>query len=152
MKGKYLRRIGGLILATLMFAGIAFISPGPVQAQRRGRIIIVRPYPYRFYRPFGPWGYRGWGYDPWSPYGNMYRQYVFDNGDEARIRVTRMVSKLVRTTVKRVRASIQSALTTTMTLALVISLRFTDQVFREVIRKDTGPETSGRISTCCSTD
>ncbi|HSB28767.1 MAG TPA: hypothetical protein VLE19_12960 [Pyrinomonadaceae bacterium] len=83
MKGKYLRRIGGLILATLMFAGIAFISPSPVQAQRR-RIVIVRPYPYRFYRPFSPWwGYRGWGYDPWSPYGSMYRQYVFDNGEEA---------------------------------------------------------------------
>jgi hypothetical protein len=78
MKGKYLRRIGGLILATLMFAGIAFISPGSVQAQGRRRIVIVRPYPYRFYRPFGRWGY-----DPWSPYGNMYRQYVFDNGDEA---------------------------------------------------------------------
>ena len=78
MKGKYLRRIGGLILATLMLAGIAFISPTDVQAQRRRRIVIVRPYPYRFYRPFGPWGY-----DPWSPYGNMYRQYVFNNGDDA---------------------------------------------------------------------
>lgn len=84
MKGKCLRRIGGLILATLMLAGIAFISPDSVQAQTRRRIVIVRPYPYRFYRPFGPWGYGyGWGYDPWSPYGSMYRQYVFDNGDEA---------------------------------------------------------------------
>ena len=83
MKGKYLRRLGGLILATLMLAGIAFISPGSVQAQRRQRIVIVRPYPYRIYRPFGPWGYRGWGYDPWSPYGSIYRQYVFDNGEEA---------------------------------------------------------------------
>jgi hypothetical protein len=75
MKGKYLRRLGGLILATLMLAGIAFISPSSVQAQRRRRIVVVRP----IYRPFGTWGYgyRWWGYDPWSPYGGMYRQYVF---------------------------------------------------------------------------
>jgi hypothetical protein len=83
MKGKYLRRLGGLILATLMLAGIAFISPSSVQAQRRRRIVVVRP----IYRPFGPWGYgygyRRWGYDPWSPYGGMYRQYVFSNGDDA---------------------------------------------------------------------
>ena len=90
MKGKYLRRIGGLILATLMLTGIAFISPSSVQAQSRRRIVIVRP--YRIYRPFG-WGYRPfgwgyrygypWGYDPWSPYGRMYSQYVFGNGEEA---------------------------------------------------------------------
>lgn len=80
MKGKYLRRIGGLILATLMLAGIAFISPNSVQAQSRRRIVIVRP----IYRPFG-WGYRWgypWGYGPYSPYG-MYGQYVFGNGDDA---------------------------------------------------------------------
>jgi len=81
MKGKYLRRIGGLILATLMLAGIAFVSPSSVQAQGRHRqIVIVRPYPYRFYSPFG---FRRWGYDPWSPYGSYYSQYVFDNADSA---------------------------------------------------------------------
>jgi len=82
MKGKYLRRIGGLIFAILMVAGVAFVSPSTAEAQRR-RIVIVRPYPYRFYSPFG---YRRWGYNPWSPwspYGNYYSQYVFDNGEQA---------------------------------------------------------------------
>jgi hypothetical protein len=31
MKGKYLRRIGGLTLAALMLVGIAFVSPLPWQ-------------------------------------------------------------------------------------------------------------------------
>ena len=91
MKGKYLRRIGGLVLATLMLSGIAFISSSDVQAQGRRRV-IVRPNPYRIHRPFGfgyrsrwgyPYGYDRWGYDPWSPYGSRYRQYVFDNSDKA---------------------------------------------------------------------
>jgi hypothetical protein len=55
-------------------------------------VIIVRPNPYRVYRPFGlgyrsrwdyPYGYNRWGYDPWSPYGSQYRQYVFDNSEKA---------------------------------------------------------------------
>jgi hypothetical protein len=78
MKGKYLRRFGGLIFAILMIAGVAFVSPSSAQAQRRGRIVIVRP--YRFH---SPWGYRRWGYDPWSPYGSYYSHYVFDNGEQA---------------------------------------------------------------------
>jgi len=46
--------------------------------------VIVRP----IYRPWGFgyrnwWGYPyGWGYDPWN-YEFRYRQYVFDNSDEA---------------------------------------------------------------------
>ena len=90
MKGKYLRRIGGLILTALLLTGIAFVSPSDVQAQGRRRVVIVRPYPYRIYRPWGyrswwghPWGPYRWGYDPWSPYGNYYRRYVFDNSEEA---------------------------------------------------------------------
>jgi hypothetical protein len=90
MKGKYLRRIGGLVLAALMLSGIAFVSPSSVQAQGRRRVVIVRPYPYRIYRPFGFgyrswWGdpYNRWGYDPWSPYGSYYRQYVFSNSESA---------------------------------------------------------------------
>ena len=90
MKGKYLRRIGGVVLATLMLAGIAFISSNDVQAQGRGRV-IGRPHPHRIHRPFRgyrsrwgyPYGYNRWGYDPWSPYGSRYRQYVFDNSDKA---------------------------------------------------------------------
>jgi hypothetical protein len=70
MRGKYLKRIGGLVLAALMLFSVVFVSAGTVEAQRRRRIVIVRPYPYRFYRPFGfrsSWGYPYYGYDPWSP-------------------------------------------------------------------------------------
>jgi hypothetical protein len=81
MKRRYLRRIGGLLLATLVLAGTAFFSSESVQAQQgRRRVIIVRPNPYRFHRP---WGYRSWWHDPWSPYGSMYRQYVFDDSEDA---------------------------------------------------------------------
>jgi hypothetical protein len=86
MKGKYLRKIGGLALTALMLFGIAFVSSTEIQAQHRRRVVIVRPYPYRIYRPFGFgyrnwWGYPyGWGYDPYS-FG--YSHYVFDNSDEA---------------------------------------------------------------------
>lgn len=86
MKGKYLRRIGGIALAVLMLFGVGFVSANDVPAQgRRRRVIIVRPFPHRIYRPFG-WGYRGWdpywgyGYDP---YGYRYGQYVFENSDDA---------------------------------------------------------------------
>ena len=90
MRGKYLRRIGGFVLAGLMLTGVAFMSASNVSAQGRRRIIVVRPYPYRIYRPFGfgnrwgyPYGYNRWGYDPWSPYGSYYSQYVFENSDSA---------------------------------------------------------------------
>ena len=84
MKGKYLKRIGGLILTALLLTGIAFVSPSDAQAQGRRRIIIVRP----IHRPFGfgrsYWGYPyGWGYGPWGPYGSYYSHYVFDNGEDA---------------------------------------------------------------------
>ena len=90
MKGKYLRKIGGLALTALMLFGVAFVSSSEAQAQGRRRVVIVRPYPYRIYRPFGfeyrswwgyPYGYPyGWGY---GPYGFRYDHYVFDNIDEA---------------------------------------------------------------------
>jgi len=88
MKGKYLRKIGGLALTALMLFGISFVSSAEAQAQQRRRVVIVRPYPYRIYRPFGFrnwWGYPyGWGYDPWSSsYNFRYNHYVFDNSDEA---------------------------------------------------------------------
>lgn len=79
MKRNFLRRIGGFFLAALMLAGIVLVSSDSAQAQRR-RIVVVRPYPYRFYNP---WGYNRWGYYPWSPYGNYYGQYVFGNSDSA---------------------------------------------------------------------
>lgn len=82
MKGKYLRRIGGLILTALLLAGVAFVSPSNAQAQRRGRVIIVRPVrPFHRYWGFGPWGYPyGWG--PY-PYGTYYSRYVFSNSEDA---------------------------------------------------------------------
>lgn len=86
MKGKYLRKIGGLALTALMLFGIAFVSSTDVQAQQKQRrVVIVRPYPYRIYRPFGFrnwWGYP-WGYDPWSTYNFRYNHYVFDDSEEA---------------------------------------------------------------------
>ena len=99
MKGKYLKRIGGFILSALMLSGTAFLSPSTVEAQGRRRVVIVRPYPYRYYRRFDAFGYDSWGYDRWgydrwgrdrwgnydpmSPNGSYYRQYVFDNSDKA---------------------------------------------------------------------
>lgn len=96
MKGKYLRRIGGWFLAMLLFSGIVFVSPSAVEAQSQGsvqaqgrRVVRVQRYPRRIYRP---WGFRHrwhspfydpWGYDPWSPYGGRYRQYVFSNSEKA---------------------------------------------------------------------
>ena len=116
MKGKYLRRIGGLILATLMLAGIVFVSPGTVEAQRR--IIIVRPYPYRFYSPFNSWGYGPWGYYPWSPYGNYYGQYVFDSGQTAMNQGYKDGFKTGNADGRRTRASVPNGHTIIKTLAL----------------------------------
>ena len=89
---KHLKKAGGFILTVLMLSGIALAVPSKAEAQSRRRIIIVRQNPYRFHRPFGfghrsywgyPYGYGRWGYDPWSPYGSYYRQYVFDSGEQA---------------------------------------------------------------------
>ena len=85
-----------------MLSGIAFVSSSTVQAQGRRRGVIVRPYPYRIYRRFDAFGYDRWGfdrwgydrfgrdrwgnqrgYDPWSPYGSQYRQYVFRDSEAA---------------------------------------------------------------------
>ena len=74
MKGKYLGKFGGFILAALLLPGVvALLSSSNAQAQRR--VVIVRPY-----RPF----YRPWGYDPWRyDRYNYYRQYVFRNSERA---------------------------------------------------------------------
>ena len=78
MRGKYLRKFGGLVLATLLLPGVvAILSSTTAQAQRR--VVVVRTYrPY--HRPFF--------YDPfWSPWGydrfNYYSQYVFSSSDRA---------------------------------------------------------------------
>ena len=78
MRGKYLRKFGGLILATLLLPGaVAFLSSTTAQAQRR--VVIVRTY-----RPY----YRPYYYDPfYDPYRfnrfNYYNQYVFSSSDRA---------------------------------------------------------------------
>ena len=59
MKGRYLKKIGGFILAALMLSGVVFVSAGTVEAQHRRRVIIVRPY-----RPFG---WSRWGTALWLP-------------------------------------------------------------------------------------
>ena len=83
MRSKYLRKLGTLIIAIFLLSGIALMAGTTAQAQgRRRQVVIVRPV-----RPF--FGYRHWGYpygyyyDPFSPYGSYYRQYVFSNTDQA---------------------------------------------------------------------
>lgn len=82
MKGKYLRKLGSLVLSLLVLPGVvALFSSATAQAQRRV-IIVRRPYT-RFYNPW--WGYRGWGwgYSPYFDYYSRYGHYVFDNSDAA---------------------------------------------------------------------
>ena len=76
---KNIRKFSGLILALLLLPGMALFSNSTVQAQRRGRVIIVRPI-----RPFG-WGYRDrfWGSPYGYGYGSFYSQYVFRDSESA---------------------------------------------------------------------
>lgn len=78
MKGKYLRRFGGFILAALLLPGVVMVGAGTAQAQRgRGRVVIVRPiYRRPFYRP---WGFRPFGYYDYD----YYNQYVFSSSEKA---------------------------------------------------------------------
>src|SRR6266404_9294695 len=81
MKGKYLRRLGGFILAVLLLPGVAtLLSSSTAQAQRRV-ILVSRPY-YRTYRPWG-WGYRSWDYNPYFDYYSRYGHYVFKSSESA---------------------------------------------------------------------
>ena len=79
MKGKYLRRFGGLVLTLLLLPGaVTLLSSTTVEAQRR--VIIVRRPIYRPFRPWG-WGYRS--YNPYFDYYSRYSHYVFDDSDKA---------------------------------------------------------------------
>ncbi len=84
MRGKYLRRLGGFILAALLLPGVVtLLSSSTAQAQRR--VVVVRTYRpfYRpYYRPWG-WGYRTWDYDPSFDYYSRYGHYVFNNSNSA---------------------------------------------------------------------
>ncbi len=81
MKGKYLRKLGSLVLTLLVLPGVvALLSGTTAEAQRRRVIIVPR---YRVYRPW--WGYRswGWGTSPYFDYYSRYGHYVFDSSDGA---------------------------------------------------------------------
>ena len=81
MKGKYLRKLGSLVLTLLILPGVvALFSGTTAEAQRRARVIIVPRYPV-----FRPWGFRpwGWGYDPYFDYYSRYGHYVFNNSESA---------------------------------------------------------------------
>jgi len=76
MRGKYLRKLGGFILAALLLPGVVtLLSSTNAQAQRR--VVVVRTY-----RPFyRPWYYHDpfWGYNRY----NYYSQYVFSSSERA---------------------------------------------------------------------
>ena len=81
MKGKYLRKLGGFVLAVLILPGVvALLSSTVTQAQRR--IVVVRRPIYRpFYRP---WGWRRpFGYDPYFDYYSRYGHYIFNSSEAA---------------------------------------------------------------------
>jgi len=81
MRGKYLRRFGGFILAALILPGVVtLVSSSTTQAQRRV-MVVRRP----IYRPFyDPWGWRRpFGYDPYFDYYSRYGHYVFNSSDSA---------------------------------------------------------------------
>src|ERR1041384_2228682 len=83
MKGKYLRKLGSLVLTLLVLPGVvALFSSTTANAQRRARVIIVRRPGYgRFYNPW--WGYQPWRYDPYFDYYSRYGHYVFNNSESA---------------------------------------------------------------------
>ena len=79
MKGKYLRKLGSLVLTLLVLPGVvALFSSTTAEAQRR---VIIVPR-YRVYRPWGfrPWG---WGYDPYFDYYSRYGHYIFNDSEAA---------------------------------------------------------------------
>lgn len=83
MRGRYLRRFLGFILAALILPGVVLVlSSSTSQAQHR--VMTVRRPIYRpYYRPYyRPWGWR-FGYNPYFDYYDRYSQYVFNSSDAA---------------------------------------------------------------------
>ena len=79
MKGKYLRKLGSLVLTLLVLPGVvALFSSTTAQAQRR--VIIVRQPVYRPWFGYRPWS---WGYNPYFDYYSRYGHYVFNSSDSA---------------------------------------------------------------------
>ena len=77
MRGKYLRKLGGFVLAALLLPGIVTLASS-VNAQAQRRIVVVRTYRPIYY----PWGYWDpfWRYDRFNYY---YSQYVFSSAERA---------------------------------------------------------------------
>ena len=81
MKGKYLRRFAGFILAALPAPGIVALSASTT-AQAQQRVVVVRTYRPIYRRYYNPWwGYRG--YDPYFDYYSRYGHYVFRSSESA---------------------------------------------------------------------
>src|SRR5689334_4034624 len=81
MKTKIIRKFAGLILMVLLVPGVALLSSTTAQAQRHGRVVIVRPFP-RFHSGFGWYGY-GYPYGYPYPYYGYYNNYVFGSSESA---------------------------------------------------------------------
>ena len=81
MKTKIIRKLAGLILMVLLVPGVALLSLTTAQAQRHGRVVIVRPFP-RFHSGFGWYGY-GYPYGYPYPYYGYYNNYVFGSSESA---------------------------------------------------------------------
>lgn len=79
MKGKYLRKLGSLVLTLLVLPGVVALFSGATAEAQRRVIIVPR---YRVYRPWGfrPWG---WRYDPYFDYYSRYGHYVFNSSESA---------------------------------------------------------------------
>jgi len=78
MRGKYLRKFGGFVVAALLLPGVVTLLSS-TNAQAQQRVVVVRTY-----RPY----YRPYYYDPfWRPWGynrfNYYSEYVFSNSESA---------------------------------------------------------------------
>ena len=82
MRGKYLRRIGGIILAVLLLPGAVVLS-SEISAQAQRRVVIVRPYRPIYRRFYNPWRGRPWGYDPYFDYYSRYGHYIFKSSESA---------------------------------------------------------------------
>src|SRR2546423_10871 len=81
MTGKYLRKLGSLVLTLLVLPGVvALFSSTTANAQRRV-IIVRRPVYRRLYNPW--WGYQPFGYDPYFDYYSRYGHYVFNDSESA---------------------------------------------------------------------
>ena len=64
MRGKFLHRIGAIIMAVAIFSGVAMLGTTTVQARRRGVVIVPRVYigsrPHYRHWHRNHWRYRGW--------------------------------------------------------------------------------------------